>query len=62
MKKRMLGKDLEVCGVGLGGVPKTMKDSCRGAKLGESLAVQGGKTPKSENTVVGWAKKVVSAS
>lgn len=49
-------------GSGLGGVPKTMKDSCRGAKLGESLAVQGSKTPKSENTIAGWAKKAVSTN
>lgn len=49
-------------GSGLGGVPKTMKGSCRGAKLGESLAVQGGKTPRSENTIAGWAKKAVSAN
>ena len=49
-------------GSGLGGVPKTMKDSCRGAKFGESLAVQGSKTPKSENTIAGWAKKAVLAN
>lgn len=48
-------------GSGFGSVPKTMKDSCKGARLGESLAVQGGKTVQAEKTVAGWAKKAVSA-
>ena len=47
-------------GSGLGGVPKTMKDACKGAKLSESLAVQGGSAPRAEKQVTDWAKKAVS--
>jgi len=47
-------------GSGTGGVPKTMKDACKGAIIGESLAVQGGSAPKAEGTVASWAKKAVS--
>lgn len=43
-------------GSGLGGVPKTMKTSCKGAKLGASLAVQGGSAPSSKVQVENWAK------
>ena len=46
-------------GSGLGGVPKTMKESCKGAVIGESLSVQGGSAPTSEKKVADWAKKAV---
>ncbi len=46
-------------GSGLGGVPKTMKNSCRGAKIGASLAVHGGSAPGSQAEVENWAKKAV---
>ncbi len=46
-------------GSGLGGVPKAIKDACRGAKIGDSLAVQGGKTPSSEAQIKNWAEKAV---
>ncbi|MBQ3264275.1 MAG: NAD(P)H-dependent oxidoreductase [Ruminococcus sp.] len=42
-------------GSGLGGVPKTMKTSCKGAKLGSSLAVHGGSAPSSRSQVKNWA-------
>ena len=47
-------------GSGVGGVLKTMKESCKGAVIGESLAVQGGSTPKSENKVAEWAVRAIS--
>lgn len=46
-------------GSGLGGVPKTMKKSCKGAKIGASLAVHGGSAPGSQAEVENWAKKAV---
>lgn len=46
-------------GSGLGGVPRTMKESCKGAILGESLAVQGSNAPRAEATVAQWAKNAV---
>lgn len=46
-------------GSGLGGVPKTMKDACKGAKIGDSLAVHGGSAPSSKAQVEKWAKKAV---
>ena len=46
-------------GSGLGGVPKTMNASCKGAKIGESLAVQGGSAPRSQAQVANWAKKAI---
>lgn len=46
-------------GSGLGGVPKTMKSSCKGAKFGDTLAVHGGSTPGSRAQVENWAKKAV---
>ena len=46
-------------GSGLGGVPKTMRASCKGAVIGESLSVHGGSAPASESTVAAWAKKAV---
>ena len=46
-------------GSGLGGVPKTIKSSCKGAIIGESLAVQGGSAPGSEKQVAGWAKNAI---
>ena len=46
-------------GSGLGGVPKTMTASCKGATIGQSLAVQGGSAPRAEKTVAEWAKKAI---
>ena len=46
-------------GSALGGVPKTMKVACKGAKIGESLAVHGGSAPSSRTQVENWAKKAV---
>lgn len=46
-------------GSALGGVPKTMKDACKGAKIGGSLAVHGGSAPSSRAQVENWAKKAV---
>ena len=46
-------------GSGLGGVPKTMSASCKGAKIASNLAVQGGSAPGSEKQVADWAAKAV---
>lgn len=46
-------------GSGLGGVPKTMPASCKGAKIGKSLAVHGGSAPRSGAEVENWAKNAV---
>ena len=46
-------------GSGLGGVPKTIPASCKGAKIGKSLAVQGANAPQSEHEVAAWAKKAI---
>lgn len=46
-------------GSGLGGVPKTMKKSCKNAKIGESLAVHGGSAPASEAQVQSWAENAL---
>ncbi len=46
-------------GSGLDGVPKTMKNACKGAKLGASLAVHGGSAPSSKSQVESWAKKAL---
>lgn len=48
-------------GSGLGGVSKTMKSSCKGAKIGDSLAVHGGSTSGSKTQVENWAKKAVKS-
>lgn len=46
-------------GSGLGDVPKTMKDACKGAKIGASLAVHGGSAPASKSQVENWARNAV---
>lgn len=46
-------------GSSLGGVPRTMKDACKGAKIGASLAVHGGSAPASKAQVESWAKGAV---
>ena len=46
-------------GSGLGGVPKTMKKACKGAKIGASLAVQGGSAPSSKAQVESWARSAI---
>lgn len=43
-------------GSGLGGVPKTIPASCKGAKIGKSLAIHGGSAPASERQVADWAR------
>ena len=48
-------------GSGTGGVPKTMKDACKGAKIGQSLAVHGGSASQAESEVAAWAKKAINA-
>ena len=48
-------------GSGTGGVPKTMKASCKGAKIGQSMAVQGGSVPQAKSKVSDWVKKAVNA-
>ena len=46
-------------GSGLGGVPKTIEVSCRGAFIGKSLAVQGGSVSASESRIKSWAHDAV---
>ena len=46
-------------GSALGGVPKTISASCKGAKIGASLAVHGGSASGSEKQVTDWATKAV---
>ncbi len=46
-------------GSGLGGVPKTMKDACKNAKIGKNLAVHGASAPSSRAQVSIWAEKAV---
>ena len=46
-------------GSALGGVPKTISASCKGAKIGASLAVHGGSASGSEKQVTDWAIKAV---
>lgn len=46
-------------GSSLGGVPKTIKNACKNAKIGESLAVHGTTAPSSKEAVQAWAKKAV---
>lgn len=46
-------------GSGLGGVPKTIKNSCRGATVGSALEVRGGNAPSSRSQVENWAKNAV---
>lgn len=46
-------------GSALGGVPKTMKSACKGAKIGASLAVHGGSAPSSKAQVESWAKSAI---
>ena len=44
-------------GSGIAGAPATLKKFCRGAVVGEGLAVQGGAVAESEAKVAAWAKK-----
>ena len=46
-------------GSALGGVPKTISASCKGAKIGASLAVHGGSASGSKKQVTDWATKAV---
>ena len=48
-------------GSGLGSVPRTMPESCKGAKIGKSFAVHGGSAPMSEMQVASWAKDCVKS-
>lgn len=44
-------------GSGIAGAPAALKKFCRGAVVGEGLAVQGGAVAESEAKVAAWAKK-----
>lgn len=44
-------------GSGLSGVPAALKKYCKGATVGEGLAIQGGAVAGSEAKVASWAKK-----
>ena len=44
-------------GSGLAGAPVALKKYCKGATVGEGLAIHGADAPYSENTVKNWAKK-----
>ena len=44
-------------GSGLAGAPTALKKYCKGATVGEGLAVQGACVTKSENMIAAWAKK-----
>lgn len=44
-------------GSGLAGAPAALKKYCKGATVGEGLAVQGAGITKSESTIAAWAKK-----
>ena len=44
-------------GSGLAGAPAALKKYCKGATVGEGLAVQGACVTKSESTITAWAKK-----
>ena len=48
-------------GSGLGGVPKTIKASCKDAAIGKSLAVHGTKAPQAEKEVADWAEMCVES-
>lgn len=44
-------------GSGLAGAPAALKKYCKGATVGEGLAVQGSCVTKSESRIAAWAKK-----
>ena len=44
-------------GSGIAGAPAALKKYCRGAVVGEGLAIQGGAVAESEAKVAAWAKK-----
>jgi flavodoxin len=44
-------------GSGLAGSAQALKKYCKGATVGEGLAIHGGSAAKSEQTVTAWAKK-----
>ena len=44
-------------GSGLGSAVRDLKKTCRGAKVVKGLAIQGGRTAESEQTVSEWARK-----
>jgi hypothetical protein len=43
-------------GSGLSGAPAALKKYCKGAQIGEGLAVHGGSAAGSKSTVEKWAK------
>lgn len=47
-------------GSGLGNFPKTLKKSCKGAKIERGLAVHGAEAEASEDAVKRWAKRHLS--
>lgn len=44
-------------GSGLGSFPRTLKKSCKGAKIQKGLAVHGAEAASSEETVKAWARR-----
>ena len=46
-------------GSGLSGAPAALKKYCRGAEVGNGLAIHGGSAAGSESTVEAWAKKEI---
>lgn len=44
-------------GSGLGSFPRTLKKSCRGAKIERGLAVHGAEAEASKDVIAAWAKK-----
>ncbi len=46
-------------GSGLGSCERDLKKFCKGANIGKGLAIHGADAPRSESSVVAWAKKVM---
>ena len=44
-------------GSGIAGAPAALKKFCRGAVVGEGLAIHGGSAGSSEAQVVAWAER-----
>lgn len=46
-------------GSGFGGIPGTIKDSCKGASIVGSFEIHGGMTSSSAEKIASWAKKCI---
>ncbi len=44
-------------GSGIAGAPQALKKYCKGAQVGEGLAIHGADAAKSEKTIASWAEK-----